>query len=98
MKLVSKNHTQKLWAHKIVLAANSDYFNIMFNGQFKESNVSEIIFEQLGGSILTLLIDFIYTSKLVITEKNMHVNSFFTLNLLIYQQCSCTIDNIYNQW
>lgn len=69
-----------MWAHKIVLAATSEYFNIMFNGEFKESQVSEIVFEQLDAFPLTILIDFIYTSKLVIVEHYIHVNSFSYTN------------------
>ncbi|VVC25376.1 Hypothetical protein CINCED_3A012742 [Cinara cedri] len=71
VKLKTKNG-DIIWAHKVVLAANSEYFNIMFNGQFKESRVAEIVIQQLDVFILNLLIDFIYTSKLFISEQNIH--------------------------
>lgn len=55
----------EIWAHKIVLAANSDYFHVMFNSGFKESKATEIVFQDLDLHILSLLIEFIYTSKSV---------------------------------
>lgn len=71
----------EIWAHKIVLAANSDYFNVMFNSGFKESKESEIVIQDLDPHIMSLLIEFMYTSKLVVTEQNFQVSLWLNFNL-----------------
>jgi len=73
IKIVAKNG-EEIWAHKVVLAANSEYFNIMFNSQFKESKELEIKIQELEPFVLNLLIDFIYSSELVVNEQNVQVN------------------------
>lgn len=59
--------------HKIVLAANSDYFDKMFTGGFKESNVKEITLNEIDPNAVEHLINYIYTSELKITEDNVQV-------------------------
>ncbi|XP_027841319.2 kelch-like protein 3 isoform X1 [Aphis gossypii] len=70
IKIVAKNG-EEIWAHKVVLAANSEYFNIMFNSQFKESKELEIKIQELDPYVLSSLIDFIYSSELVVNEQNI---------------------------
>lgn len=66
---------KKLSAHKSVLASSSDYFDRMFTSSFKERdqdkieiNITDVSFETLS-----TLVDFFYTSTLVITEHNVQV-------------------------
>lgn len=73
IKIIAKNGAE-IWAHKVVLAANSEYFNIMFNSKFKESKELEIQIQELDPNVLSLLIDFIYSSELVVNEQNVQVN------------------------
>ena len=73
IKIIAKNG-EEIRAHKVVLAANSKYFNIMFNSQFKESKEFEIEIQDLDPHALSLLIDFIYTSELAVNEQNVQVN------------------------
>lgn len=69
-----------LWAHKIVLASSSEYFNAMFLRSFRESNEAEICIKG-GTSFQTfeLLIDFLYTSTVTITECNVQVKSYYKI-------------------
>lgn len=62
-----------LTAHKLVLASNSDYFEKMFTGSFIESNAEEITLNEIDSNAVELLIDYMYTSELKITEGNVQV-------------------------
>lgn len=60
-------------AHKLILAASSRYFDAMFSAGMKESSQTEV---EIKGDYLTveafrLLLDFIYTSILPLTEVNV---------------------------
>lgn len=46
----------------------------MFNSQFKESKELEIKIQELDPYVLSSLIDFIYSSELVVNEQNIKVN------------------------
>lgn len=59
-------------AHKLVLASASPYFKAMFAGGFKENrNCDEIFIDHINDFTLKTIIDFIYTSQLVIKENNV---------------------------
>lgn len=68
-------------AHKNILAINSDYFDRMFTSSFKERNQDkiEINITDVSYETLKTLIDFFYTSKLVITELNVQVIIIFNI-------------------
>jgi hypothetical protein len=58
--------------HKIVLASSTPYFKAMLAGGFRENNDCETItIDNLNYSTLETLIDFIYTSRIVIRETNV---------------------------
>ncbi|KAJ8252144.1 hypothetical protein COCON_G00214560 [Conger conger] len=67
-----------LWAgdrpfpcHRAVLAACSRYFEAMFSGGLRESVDSEVNFrDSVHPEVLELLLDFAYSSRLVINEEN----------------------------
>ncbi|XP_029341272.1 kelch-like protein 3 [Acyrthosiphon pisum] len=66
-------NNQKINAHRNVLASNSDYFDRMLDGYFKERfqdkieiNIADVSFE-----ILSTLVQFFYTSEIYITENNV---------------------------
>lgn len=50
-------------AHRIVLAASSEYFHKMFSNHFKESREREIRFN-LEAESLKIVIDYIYSGKI----------------------------------
>lgn len=57
-------------AHKNVLAASSDYFMAMFSGQMAVASDSVTIREISAGA-MELLLNYIYTGELRITEENV---------------------------
>lgn len=65
-----------LSVHKIVLVGNSTYFDKLLTGGFKESIVEEISLDSIEPNAIELLIDYIYTLNLKITEDNVQVIFF----------------------
>ncbi|XP_070542884.1 kelch-like protein 24 [Ptychodera flava] len=57
--------------HRVVLASSSSYFKAMFYHDLKESTTPKVRLNQVDADILEQLIDFIYTSKLTITDANV---------------------------
>ncbi|XP_045176290.2 uncharacterized protein LOC123536868 [Mercenaria mercenaria] len=77
-------------AHKSVLAAECEYFRILFHCQFSDSNKHEIDLTATvdNADDLEKVINFIYTCEIEITEQNLpelvRIASFFLMkNLLI---------------
>ena len=58
-------------AHRVVLAASSPYFRAMFTNEHLESKQTRISLQQVDGDTLELLLDFIYSSELKISEDNV---------------------------
>jgi len=58
--------------HKVVLASASSYFHAMFNN-IDESNTNIFYIRYLDFTTLQLLVDYIYTGKIVVTEQNVKV-------------------------
>ena len=58
-------------AHRIVLAASSDYFHAMFAHGLKESNkeVIELKDENISVAVMTIIIDSIYSGKIHLNDK-----------------------------
>ena len=57
----------RLPCHRIVLAASSVYFERMFSNGMSEANAKEVTLNDVTPNALQYLIEFAYTSKLVVT-------------------------------
>lgn len=70
----------KIFGHKVILASASPYFLAMFT-HFEEKNKGLVVIRDLDSSALQLIVDFIYSGKIIVTERNVQVNRQ-TLKLL----------------
>ncbi|BFZ03645.1 hypothetical protein BsWGS_06685 [Bradybaena similaris] len=61
----------ELHCHKSVLAACSQYFYAMFTNEMSESKAARITLKEIDPSALSLLIEFVYTSEIHVTEDNV---------------------------
>ncbi|XP_060833662.1 ring canal kelch homolog isoform X1 [Rhopalosiphum padi] len=61
-----------VFGHKVVLASASPYFHAMFTS-FEESNKDHVIIRELDSTALKLLVDFIYTAQIMVSEENVQV-------------------------
>ncbi|XP_065570128.1 kelch-like protein diablo [Artemia franciscana] len=68
-------------AHKCVLSSFSSYFRAMFNGDMAESKQDVVRLNGIDGSSLSLLLQFAYTSEIMITLTN--VQSLLTASNLL---------------
>ena len=63
--------SRKIFAHKVILAACSPYFRAMFTGELAESRQREVTICDIDESAMEILIDFCYTSHIVVEESNV---------------------------
>lgn len=63
---------EEIHAHKVVLAACSQYFEEMFIGEFSEPEGEPIYIDEVEGDALIALVDFAYTSRIKITNHNVY--------------------------
>ena len=64
----------ELSAHRNILSSGSQYFYAMFTGDLAESKSDCITLQEIDPKALSLLIDFIYTSEIQVTEENVQVS------------------------
>ena len=69
----------EICAHRAVLAACSPYFYAMFTGDLAESKSEKIFIQEVDGKALALLVDFVYTSEVQVTEDNVQVSAILCL-------------------
>lgn len=69
---IKTNDGTIVFGHKVVLVSASPYFRAMFTG-FEESNKDFILITELDSSVLQLLVNYIYTGEILVTEENVQV-------------------------
>nr|VZH91272.1 unnamed protein product [Spirometra erinaceieuropaei] len=62
---------KRILAHRLILAASSPYFKAMFTGELAESRQTEVKLHDLDPSAVETLVDFCYTSRIQVEEKNV---------------------------
>ncbi|KAL4239391.1 hypothetical protein ACF0H5_000208 [Mactra antiquata] len=62
---------QEFKCHKIVLASFSPYFHAMFTGNLAESTQDVVTINDVEGSVMELLINYAYTSDILINRQNV---------------------------
>ncbi|XP_060581169.1 kelch-like protein 3 [Ruditapes philippinarum] len=62
---------QEFKCHKIVLASFSPYFNAMFTGNLAESTQDMVTINDVDASVMELLINYAYTSEILINRQNV---------------------------
>ena len=72
-------------AHKFVLARASDYFRVMFSGDFAEAGQSEIELQDITTSGLQFVLDAVYRGNLTLNESNV-INILDTADKLQVQE------------
>ncbi|XP_065575475.1 kelch-like protein diablo [Artemia franciscana] len=63
--------TKKIFAHRVVLSACSPYFRAMFTGELAESRQTEVTILDVEEIAMEALIEFCYTSYIVVEETNV---------------------------
>jgi len=61
-----------VYGHKYILASATPYFKAMFS-KFCESKKDRVNITKVDSTILKLLIDYIYTGEIMITQENVEV-------------------------
>ncbi|XP_014669553.1 PREDICTED: kelch-like protein 20 [Priapulus caudatus] len=63
--------TRKIFAHRVILSACSPYFHAMFTGELAESRQTEVTIRDIDERAMETLVDFCYTSHIVVEESNV---------------------------
>lgn len=77
----------KFYAHRSQLAACSDYFKVMLATDSLESKQGKVTFREITASTMDIVLEFCYTSKIVLTTTNiqevLYAASFLQIDSLI---------------
>lgn len=61
-----------IFGHKVVLASAIPYFHAMFTN-FAEKDQDLVVIKQINYTALQLILDFIYSGEIIITENHAQV-------------------------
>ena len=91
--VLSTTDHQEFHAHKLILASCSPYFFAMFNS-FEESRQNRIVLKDVDPKALSLLLEYVYTSKIHLSEENVQVIMF-----ILYSKVTLDIkSNFFNRF
>ncbi|XP_070563769.1 kelch-like protein 24 [Ptychodera flava] len=83
---------EEITCHRAVLALCSCYFNAMFSHDMQESHIQNVTLNGVQPSILSTIIEFLYTGEIDITEQNaqavLEAASLFQISSL---EAACSI-------
>lgn len=75
----------EVYAHRTILAGCSPYFYAMFT-KFEERKLDRVVIKEIDSLALELLIEYVYTSEILVTEENVQVLSNLAL-LFWHRMC-----------
>ncbi|XP_065220309.1 kelch-like protein 13 [Planococcus citri] len=58
--------------HRLILTASSTYFQVMFNGNFKESSLKVIPIQGIDAEIMEILLSAMYTTRIRLLSENVY--------------------------
>lgn len=76
-------------AHRVVLASSSPYFFAMFTGELSESRQTVVTMREIDSCALELLVQYVYTAEIEVTEDNVQVINSMALMLFLNHCVSC---------
>ncbi|XP_058178516.1 kelch-like protein 41 [Anopheles ziemanni] len=62
---------KRIFAHKLLLVMSSEYFYIMFNGSFAESQTREVVLKEDDPDLFLIILRYIYTDEINLTLENI---------------------------
>ena len=65
------NRNHPILAHKVVLAAQSAYFKVMFTTAMLESQQKDIVIENIEAKVLQKIVDYCYTGEIRLTPSDI---------------------------
>lgn len=86
-----KDDDRTIKAHRLLLCGASNYFKLLLNGDFAEKDAKEITLEGLSFEVLSMLVTFMYTNELSITEKCTLKQSFLAAD---YLMMDCALEKL----
>lgn len=69
--LMTEEGSTKFYAHRSVLAASSSYFYELYTGTFLSRYTRETILRGITDAILRVVLDYIYSAQILLTEENI---------------------------
>ena len=89
---------KKFPIHKVILAANSDYFRSLFANESNESRACDIEVSGVDLDVMNLILEYVYTRKVEITMENVFnvlpVADLFHLDGLTRACCALLISEL----
>ncbi|GMT09067.1 hypothetical protein PFISCL1PPCAC_364, partial [Pristionchus fissidentatus] len=88
---------ETILAHRVLLAASIPYFRAMFNSQMKETNQRRIVLSDISCTALRQLVNYVYTSELLISGENVQ-QLLFAASILQMDAVSDHCQKYMSQW